>query len=146
MSPGKSDLKRVVVEAAKFGVATSIDMRELGLAPGNLSISSYFDEIARRTVLELEAKIARGPEESFHRTVEVSYPDGWWQAFKAEVLPRTRLTRWVARRLLPARYRTETLAGHVKVVRMCPHLPIPQEGHRRHLEFLVPQQFEPYRW
>lgn len=149
MLPGPSEgsFKRVMVEATKFHLASQIDLRELGLAPGNLTVSSYVDSVTRRAVLELTAKIARGPEENVYHTHEVSWPDGWWQAFKAEVLPRTRLTRWLARKLLcPVRYKTETLAGHVKVVRMCPHLPIPQDGHGRHLEFLVPQQFEPYRW
>lgn len=148
MPPPSDDLKRVVVDVTKFHLATSINMQELALAPGNLTISSYVDQVTRRAVLELEAKIARGPEESIYHAVEISYPDGWWNAFKAHWLPkvrpgflRRRLMRW-----FPWKNRTESLAGHVKVVRMCPHLPIPQDHRDRHLEFLVPDTYAPYRW
>lgn len=50
----------------------------------------------------------------------VEVPDGWWQAFKAEVFPR-----WLRRRFPP---RMREITNHLELIRVAPQIPWPPDA------------------
>src|SRR5215813_3030035 len=101
-------VRELLLEKLKFRVATPIS-REL-LEPDMIDIAA--DIIYDAWTVMADWRIPG--KQSTREIGWVSVPDGWWQAFKAEALPR-----WL-RRPFPARMRTYPTS--LQVIKVCPEL------------------------
>ena len=112
-------VERIVLELEQVGVTRAVSQRLLREA---VSIESYIEPMTQKMVVSVIARVAME-----RLAVEtVTYPEDWWQAFRARWAPRW----WLKRR--PVRYtvvRIEARAYYPKVS-------MPEHGPRVALERL----------
>lgn len=105
------DLKRIELEALRFGARRWIDPRLIDAS----NLRFHVEEEGRRLLLELTAHIAS------ERLEEISYPSDWWQAFKERWFPKWAKAKWPVE---TTRYEARALY---------PRISMPEEQHYIHL-------------
>ena len=79
----EESIEPVILKLLKLEASTVFD----GHALASLSIDNYYDYLLQGLVYKVRTMVPAESMKKETHTVTVKYPDGWWNAFKAQYFP-----------------------------------------------------------